>query len=199
MTQVARKGGGEGDGEGTKEMMDVGVGRGPEGLLHCRLGAGLWLGCPHLAPGPVFPGTHSAHTARRCSSWSRAGFRCSLGLHSGAGAPCTLDCASGHTRCYRPTTCSTPSTPHPLQEHSTRRMGTRTQTHAQFCAQNATAQPTGHAEKCTPHSAPRQCSVRGARWAESPSRRIMSLRCSPVCKNTHKDTSPGATTAITRT
>lgn len=55
MTQVAGKGGGEGDGEGTKEVMDVGVGRGPEGLLHCRLGMGVRLGCLHLAPGPRLP------------------------------------------------------------------------------------------------------------------------------------------------
>lgn len=68
--------------------------------------------CPY--PEPHAAGTHSACTARRCSSWSPAVVQCSHGLRSGEGAPCTRGCASGHTRCCRRTTCSTPSTPRPL-------------------------------------------------------------------------------------
>ena len=110
------------------EMTEWQAGRGPEGLLHCRLGGGgrgalIWLQSPH--PGPCLPRTHSARTARRCNSWSQGGSRCSPGLRSGEGAPCTRGCASAHTRCYRPTTCSTPSTRHRLWGHSTWCMGTR--------------------------------------------------------------------------
>lgn len=115
------------------------MGRGPEGLLHCRLGGGgqgarIWLQSPH--PGPCLPRTHSARTARRCNSWSQAGSRCSPGLHSGAGAPCTRGCASAHTPCYRPTTCSTLSTRHRLWGHSTWCMGTHAcieRTHSYVC------------------------------------------------------------------
>ena len=124
-------------------------GQRPQGLLHrgqrWRPGAGRWGGAGRGGVGGASSGsssrpgappgarTHSVRTARRCSSWSRAGSRCSLGLRSGAGAPCTRGCASGHTQCCRLTTCSTPSTLRPLQEHSTRHVGHR---RAQVCAQS---------------------------------------------------------------
>lgn len=102
---------------------------GRAGLRHCRPGGGpLWLQSPHPGPGPLK--THFARTARQCSSWSRAGSRCSPGLRSAAGAPCTLGCASVHTRCYRPTTCSTPSTRRRLWGHSAWFVGTRARTAA---------------------------------------------------------------------
>ena len=124
-------------------------GQRPQGLLHrgqrWRPGAGRWGGAGRGGVGGASSGsssrpgappgarTHSVRTARRCSSWSRAGSRCSLGLRSGAGAPCTRGCASGHTQCCRLTTCSTPSTLRPLQEHSTRHVG---HMRAQVCAQS---------------------------------------------------------------
>lgn len=135
-------------------MMHGAGGQRPQGLLYCsrhlRPGAGWGQGGPHPAqaptPGPAVPRTHSARTARPCSSWSRAGSRCSLGLRSGAEAPCTRGCASGHTRCCRLTTCSTLSTLHRLQEHRTQHVGTqaRTVTYAEHSSAHTPTHPRTH-------------------------------------------------------
>lgn len=87
------------------------AGGGPQAWGGAELGEEL--------PRPTSPSTHCAHRARRCSSWSRAVSRCSHGLRSGAGVPCTRGCASAHTRCCRLTTCSTLSRPHQLQGQHT--------------------------------------------------------------------------------
>lgn len=108
-----------------------------------------------LKPTPRGPGvlrTHSARRAHLCSSWSQAGSRCSLGLRSGAGAPCTRDCASGHTRCCRLTTCSIPSMLRPLWEHGA--------WHAPLHTQKAATHPHPRM-RTTARQGPRTCKPYG--------------------------------------
>lgn len=112
------------------------------------------------------PRTHSACTARPCSSWSPAGSRCSRGLRSGAGAPCTLGCASGRTQCCRLTTCSTPSRPRPLQEQATLGYG-------QHRHSGAPHAPRGGKGECKPQAGhsenpPMSTQPRASKWSQGP-------------------------------